>query len=95
MAQPYFAEFAPLVAGRGVRRYRRRFAYSRFAPAPSEEDPALEAYVQSLIGHARGQERSAVLGFNRTGLRIAWLRRRFDALNIHIDRDRSTSSPPT
>jgi hypothetical protein len=87
MTQPYFAEFAPLVAGRGVRGYRRRFAYDRFAPPADREDPALQGYVRGLVDHARGQGRSAVLGFNRTGLRIAWLNQRFDACDIHIDRD--------
>ena len=87
MAQPYFAEFAPLVEGRGVRGYRRRFAYDDFAPARDRADPPLDAYVQGLIDHARGQNRSAVLGFNRTGLRVGWLSDRFDACNIHIDRD--------
>ena len=87
LAEPYFAEFAPLVGGRGVRGYQRRFAYSRFAPPRDEQDRALEAYVRGLVDHARGRDRSAVLGFNRTGLRVAWLRDRFDACNIHIDRD--------
>ena len=87
MEQPYFAEYAPLIGVRGVRRYRRRFAYDRFAPAPDVADPALFAYIQGLVDHARGQERAAVLGFNRTGLRVAWLQSRFDACNIHIDRD--------
>ena len=87
MEQPYFAEFGALLNGRGVRGYRRRFAYDAFAPARSHNDPALEAYVQGLIDRARGQNRSAVLGFNRTGLRVGWLSDRFDAYNIHIDRD--------
>jgi hypothetical protein len=87
LATPYFAEFEPLVAFRGVRGYRRRFAYSRFAPPMSHDDPALEAYVNGLVRHARTRERAAVLGFNRTGLRMGWLGRRFDACNIHIDRD--------
>ena len=87
LAQPYFAEFAPLVTRRGVQGYRSRFAYSRFAPPRDQPDPALEAYIRGLVDHARGQDRSAVLGFNRTGLRMAWLADRFDAYNIHIDRD--------
>jgi hypothetical protein len=87
MSQPYFAEFAPLIAGRGVRGYRRRFAYSRFAQSRYEDDRALEAYIWGLVDHARGRERAAVLGFNRTGLRVGWIADRFDACNIHIDRD--------
>ena len=87
LAQPYFAEFGPLIGGRGVRRYRRRFAYTRFAPAVDEHDAPLEAYVRQLVEHAQEQGRTAVLGFNRTGLRVAWLKNRFTACNIHIDRD--------
>ena len=87
MAQPYFAEFAALVAGRGVRGYRRRFAYDDFAPARDRADQPLETYVRGLIDHACDQGKSAVLGFNRTGLRVGWLADRFDACNIHIDRD--------
>ncbi|HEX4183170.1 MAG TPA: hypothetical protein VHY34_07920 [Caulobacteraceae bacterium] len=87
MEQPYFAEFKPLVGLRGVKGYQRRFAYSRFAPASTDQDPALEGYVRRLIDQAHRENRSPVLGFNRTGLRIGWLARRFDAYNIHIDRD--------
>jgi hypothetical protein len=87
LEQPYFAEFKPLVGLRGVKGYQRRFAYSRFAPAIGDHDPALEAYVRRLIEHAHGENRSPVLGFNRTGLRIGWLAQHFDAFNIHIDRD--------
>ena len=87
LARPYFAEFGPLVHGRGVRGYRRRFAYTRFAPAVHDDDPALQAYIQGLIDDAGARDRAAVLGFNRTGLRIAWLKARFDACDIHIDRD--------
>jgi hypothetical protein len=87
MEQPYFAEFRPLVGRRGVKGYQRRFAYTRFAPASTDQDPALEAYVHRLIDQAHGEARSPVLGFNRTGLRVGWLAERFDAFNIHIDRD--------
>jgi hypothetical protein len=88
LTDPYFLEFAPLVGVRGVKFYREDLAYDRYALRPNEAHPRLERYVASLIDHADGEGRSAVLGFNRTGLRIAWLKARFpEAVNIHIDRD--------
>ena len=87
LAQPYFAEFTGLIERRGVRHYHRSLAYDRFILAPGEAHPRLERYVRGLIGHAASRGETAVLGFNRTGLRLAWLKHRFDAFNIHIDRE--------
>jgi hypothetical protein len=87
LAQPYFAEFAPLVAGRGVRGYQRRFAYDRFAMEVSESDAPLEAYLAGLIGDARGRQQVAVLGMNRSDLRIGWMRGRFQSYDISVDRE--------
>ena len=87
LAQPYFAEFAPLLAGRGVRGYRRRFAYNRFALLPQESDSELQAYVAGLIAAARADQRVAVLGMNRSDLRISWLRSRFQSYDISLDRE--------
>jgi hypothetical protein len=87
MADPYFAEFAPLVGGKGVRGFRKRLAYDRFVLEPGACDPMLKRYVTGLIEHAQGQGRAAVLGFNRTGLRLGWMKAQFDAYNIYIDRE--------
>ncbi len=87
LAEPYFAEFAPLVEGRGVKHYHRSLAYDRFVLQPGEAHPRLERYISGLIGHAEARGQSAVMGFNRTGLRLGWMKRRFDAFNIHIDRE--------
>jgi len=87
LAKPYFAEFAPLVAGRGVRGYRRRFAYSRFVLAPGEADPELRAYVGGLIAEAGRADQVAVLGMNRSDLRIGWMRRCFGSYDISVDRE--------
>jgi hypothetical protein len=85
---PYFQEFAPLIDQRGVRGYREDLAYHRFALRPAEAHPRLEAYIAGLLDAAEADGRAAVLGFNRTGLRIAWLKARFPAArHIHIDRD--------
>lgn len=85
---PYFAEFAPLLKRRGVKGFAPRMAYAPYALRPDDRDPALEAYIRSLTNHAEAQGKQAVLGFNRTGLRMAWLARRFDhSVNVHLDRD--------
>lgn len=85
---PYFAEYAPLVRPwGGVRRYGAHLAYERFHLAESDPHPALGRYIAGLLDHARAKERRAVLGFNRTGGRTAWLKRRFAAFDIHVDRD--------
>lgn len=85
---PYFAEFAPLVRPLGgVRRYAAALAYERFHLGENESHPALRHYILGLLEHAQARGRRAVLGFNRTGGRIAWLKRRFNAFDIHIDRD--------
>ena len=87
LGRPYFAEFEPLVAGRGVRGYHRRFAYNRFALQPSDHDPELQAYIASLIAAARADKRVAVLGMNRSDLRISWMRSRFQSYDISVDRE--------
>lgn len=84
---PYFAEFEPLLGLRGVRGYRQRFAYDRFALEPGEHDPALARYLDGLVAEAERQSRHAVLGFNGAELRIGWMRRRYGACDIAIDRD--------
>jgi hypothetical protein len=87
LGAPYFAEFAPLVSGRGVRGYSRRFAYDRFVLAADDEDPRLEAYVGSLIEEARRLGCAPVLGMNRSDMRISWMRRRFGSYDISLDRE--------
>ena len=83
----YFDEFAPLVGLRGVKRYSPAFAYDRYALTPEDRHEALRRYVAGLVDQAAGTGRQAVLGFNRTGLRMAWLKARFGSRDIHIDRD--------
>jgi hypothetical protein len=88
LSQPYFAEFAPLIRNRrGVGGLSPRFAHERFALDPDEPHDGLEAYLRGLITHPAAGERRVVLGFNRSSLRIAWLRRRFQAHHIHVERD--------
>ncbi len=87
LAQPYFSEFSPLIARRGVRHYAADLAYDRFALDAAARHPPLQRYISSLVTYAESQGRTAVLGFNRTGLRLAWLKANFNAYNIYIDRE--------
>ncbi len=84
---PYFAEYAPLILGRGVQGYRSSLAYERYHLAEDEAHPVLHRYIDGLLGHARSTGRRPVLGFNRSCGRVAWLKRRFAAFDIHIDRE--------
>lgn len=87
MGAPYFDEYSPLLRGRGVPGYRASFAYERYHLDEDAAHPALYRYIDGLLGHAHRSGRRAVLGFNRSCGRVGWLRRRFDAFDIHIDRD--------
>ena len=83
---PYFAEFAPLLKGRGVRGYRRELAFERLLLAPDEPHPTLEAYLGGLIKVARGQDRTPVFGLTGGFGRIGWVAQRLGGRHIHIDR---------
>ena len=87
MAQPYFAEFTPLLRKRrGVKNYDASFAYDRYILHPDDCHPSLFKYISILINHATQQERIPVLGFNRSAFRMAWLKKHFNSWNLHIDR---------
>ncbi len=85
--EPYFAEFSPLLSRRGVKGFDRRFAFDRFALGAQDKHPALERYLNSLIGYAAAQDRRAVLGCNRTWLRPAWIKARFKSYDVYVERD--------
>jgi len=85
--EPYFAEFSPLLSRRGVKGFDRRFAFDRFALGAQDQYPALERYLKSLIGYAAAQDRRPVLGCNRTWLRPAWIKARFNSYDVYVERD--------
>jgi hypothetical protein len=87
LEEPYFAEFSPLLSRRGVKGFDRRFAFDRFALGADDRYPALERYLNSLIGYAAAQNRQAVLGCNRTWLRPAWIKARFGSYDVYVERD--------
>jgi hypothetical protein len=86
----YFAEYETLLnpSGRGVRGYQRDFAFEHFFLPPDAENPALEAYLRSLVRAAHDEGRLPVLKFCRSLGRVEWLRQRFpDAAHITVLRD--------
>lgn len=85
--QPYFHEYAPLLPWRGAQRFRRRFAFGGYVLAPSNPAPALQHYLCGLIDLALTDGRAAVAGFNGSDLRIGWMKARFNALQVALDRD--------
>ncbi|MBI1326230.1 MAG: hypothetical protein GC136_01150 [Alphaproteobacteria bacterium] len=87
MHQPYFAEFAPLVFGRGVINYVRHLAYDDYALKPKQSHTKLKNYIEGLLEYTKRLGKVPVLGFNRSGLRIAWLKKNFNSCDIYIDRD--------
>jgi hypothetical protein len=87
MERPYFDEYAPLLGGRGTRRFQRQFAFGDFVLPPSRPAPALQHYICGLIDVALAAGRTAVAGFNGSDLRIGWMKARFNALQIALDRD--------
>ena len=87
MERPYFDEYAPLLSGRGAQRFQRRFAFGGFVLPPSRPAPDLQHYLCGLIDVALAAGRTAVAGFNGSDLRIGWMKARFNALQIALDRD--------
>ena len=87
MAQPYWAEFTPLLLRkRGVKKYDTSLAYDRYILRADDSHPSLSTYISALINHASQQGRMPVFGFNRTAFRMGWLSTQFKSWNLHIDR---------
>ena len=85
---PYFQEFIPLLARRGIARYHRSFAFDRFFLARHEREPRLQAYLSQLVDLAHSSGKLPVLKFCRSHGRVAWMRAHFpNALHVAVLRD--------
>lgn len=90
LADPYFAEYAPQLSPghAGVERYERRFALQNYFGGTETEDPALYAYLRSLLDAAGRAQRIPVLKFSRSLGRMAWLTAHFpQAEHVLVLRD--------
>ncbi|MHB8284446.1 MAG: hypothetical protein ACYDD1_07195 [Caulobacteraceae bacterium] len=87
LSAPYYAEYAPLIDRRGVKDYKRELSFHRYALTPETSDPGLQRYIQTLLDLAARQEKTCVLGFNRSALPIGWLKQTFDTYDVYIERD--------
>jgi hypothetical protein len=87
LERPYFAEFLPLIADRGVPGFAKSFSIDHYF----EDDPAILAgedrYVAALIAHARAQAKRPVFGCCRTLGRARWLKRRFGGVHLVLTRN--------
>jgi hypothetical protein len=83
---PYFAEYLPLLSGKGVARYEERFAVRRyFLPTQQPLDEA--AYLASLLRLAQSSGKRAALGFVRSLGRVGAIKRVFGGHHVVLIRD--------
>ena len=83
---PYFAEYLPLLRGKGVARYEDRFAVRRcFVQTQQPLDEA--AYLASLLRLAESGGKQAVLGFARSLGRVGAIKRVFGGHHVVVIRD--------
>ena len=92
LAAPYFAEFHGIIRKfikrRGVRKFKNRFAFHNYILEVNKKDRALRNYLSFLTAFGLKRKKQAVLGFNRSGLRLGWMKENIpEAYHIHIDRD--------
>jgi hypothetical protein len=86
LSAPYFAEYLPLLSGKGVARYEDRFAVRRyFVPTQQPLDEA--AYLASLLRLAESTGKQAVLGFSRSLGRVGAIKRVFGGHHVVLIRD--------
>jgi hypothetical protein len=86
LTAPYFAEYLPLLNGKGVARYEDRFALRRyFVPTQQPLDEA--GYLASLLGLAQESGKQAVLGFSRSLGRVGAIKRVFGGHHVVLIRD--------
>ncbi len=84
----YFAEYAPLVDHDRVCGASDDYSWS-YCMKADDEDIGQEQYISSLIDLASSQNQVAIIKFEQTEGRVAWLRRCFpNAIHVGLLRDR-------
>jgi hypothetical protein len=86
LTAPYFAEYLPLIEGRGVARYEERFAVRRYF-VPTQQPLEEGAYLASLLRLAETSGKQAVLGFSRSLGRVGAIKRIFGGCHVVLIRD--------
>jgi len=82
---PYFAEYLPLINGRGVARYEERFAVRRYF-VPTQQPLEEAAYLASLVRLAEDMAQQPVLGFSRSLGRVGAIKRIFGGCHVVLVR---------
>jgi hypothetical protein len=84
--EPYFAEYLPLLNGKGVAQYEERFALWRYF-VPTEQPLDEAAYLASLLRLADAADKQAVLGFSRSLGRVGAIKRVFGGHHLVLIRN--------
>lgn len=86
LAQPYAAEYLPLLGAVGVQGYREEFAIANYFPR-KEQRFAEADYLRALQAHASGAEKIAAFGFSRSLARAGLIKAAFGGHHIVLMRD--------
>lgn len=86
LTAPYFAEYLPLISGKGVARYEDRFAVQRYF-VPTQQPLEEAAYLASLLRRAEASDKQPVLGFSRSLGRVGAIKRIFGGSHVVLMRD--------
>ena len=81
----YFTEY-PLRRTGGVALFDASMSYGNFLLGEADEDPALEAYLKSLVAYAAQHGQQACFKFIRGGLRASFIQRKLGGAQIYLNR---------
>ena len=82
----YFDGF-PFSGNRPLEFFRQEFAYDLYHLRVDDPAENLNLYIRALIGNARMQQKIPAFQFNRSALRIGWIRQRFGGRHVYLLRD--------
>lgn len=87
LTNPYFFEYEALINRRGLPYFKKSFGFRNYVLRENNQHPDLKRYIDNLLIFAGQNEKTPILGFNRAGLRLDWLRNNFECYQIHIERN--------
>lgn len=86
LAQPYAAEYLPLLDAAGVQGYREEFAIANYFPGKGQRFAEAD-YLRDLQTHALREGKIAVFGFSRSLARAGLIKTNFGGHHIVLMRD--------
>ena len=82
----YFDGF-PFSDNKPLEFYKQEFAYDLYHLRSDDPAEDLYLYIRALIGNARIQQKIPAFQFNRSALRIGWMKQRFSGSHVYLLRD--------